>query len=336
MAKIAVDVMSGDRQPEVIIDGCLLYINKTNDDLAIIGDKKKIEKYLNFYPYERKKIEVIQSSEIIKMDDNPLTSYKEKQDSSIVIGTKLLKEKKIAGFFSPGNTGAVVTSCLFEVGRIKGIKRPALAAILPNSRSSTILIDAGANVDCKPYFLFQFAIMGHIFSEKILKKTNPKIGLLSNGEEEQKGNSITKEAYKLLSKSDLNFIGNIEGYNIVDGSVDIVVSDGFFGNIALKSIEGTAKAIMTLLKLKIKESFIATLGGLLIKNSLLEIKEMMDPREYGGAPLLGINGEVIIGHGNSDEIATYNGLRMVKRMSEVGVNNIISKYLKEKLNILNN
>lgn len=336
MLKIAIDVMSGDKPPEVIIDGCLLYINKTGDDLIIIGDRKRIDKYLSVYPYERKKIEVIQTSEIIEMNDNPLTAFKEKKDSSIVVGTKLLKEKKVSGFFSPGNTGAVVTSCLFEVGRIKGIKRPALAAILPNARSSTILIDAGANVDCKPFYLLQFALMGHIFSEKVLKKSNPKIGLLSNGEEDSKGNTLTKETFKLLSKSGLNFIGNIEGYNIVDGSVDIVVSDGFYGNIALKSIEGTAKAIMTLIKLKIKENFLSSLGGLLIKNSMIEIKEMMDPREYGGAPLLGINGEVIIGHGNSDEIATYNGLRMVKRMCEVGVNNIISKFINEKLNILNN
>jgi len=329
MSKIAVDIMSGDNPPEVLIDGCLLYINKTNDDIIIIGDKNKIEKYLSYHQYEKRKIEIVESSEVIKMTDNPLTAYREKKDSSIVIGSKLVREKKVAGFFSPGNTGAVVTSVLFEIGRIKGIKRPALAAILPNVKNFTILIDAGANVDCKPIFLLQFAIMAKIFSEKVLNKENPKIGLLSNGEEDIKGNSLTKDAFKLLSERyDLNFIGNIEGYNLVDGSVDIIVSDGFYGNIALKSVEGTAKAIMTLLKHKIKQSIISSIGGLLLKNSLIEIKEIMDPREYGGAPLLGVNGEIIIGHGNSDEIATYNGLRILKRMVDLDVNNIISKTIR--------
>lgn len=328
--KIAVDIMSGDNPPELLLEGALFFLSKFSDiNLVIIGDKKLINKKLNIHPYERQRIEIVNSSEIIEMEDKPLDAYKKKKKSSIVIGTTLVRQNYIDGFFSPGNTGAVLTSALFDVGRIKGVKRPAIGAFVPNINDYTLLVDAGANTNVKPHFLFQFAIMGYVFVNKFFGKEKPKVGILSNGEEETKGNELTKATYELLKKTDLNFVGNVEGYNILDGSVDVVVCDGFTGNIALKVLEGTGLTLLKMLKTEIKKTFFSKIGGLLIKSGFKRVLKRMDAREYGGAPLLGVDGEIIIGHGNSDDIATYNGIKLVRKMIELDIKDEIHSAIKK-------
>ncbi len=319
--KIAVDVMSGDNPAEELISGVCRYISKFKDDLILVGDESRIKKKLLLHPFERKYIEIIHTDEIITMNDSPTESYKKKRNASVILAAKLVKEKKATGFFSPGNTGATLVASLFEIGKIKNISRPAIAAVLPSISGSTILIDAGANVDCKPHFIAEFAIMASVFCKNVLKIENPRVGLLSNGEEDEKGNELTLKVFQLLKELDLNFIGNVEGYDLFNGSCDIVVTDGFTGNVALKTAEGTSKIIFKILKEEIQGNFVSKIGALLLKNSFKKIKKRIDANEYGGAPLLGIDGNVIIGHGSSNAKATYNALKTLRFMDQFQLHN---------------
>ena len=331
--KIAVDIMSGDNPAEELISGVCRYISKFKDDIILVGDQDRIKKKLLLHPFERKYIEIIHTDQIITMNDSPVDAYKKKSNASVTIAAKLVKEKKVTGFFTPGNTGAALVASLFEIGKIKNISRPAIAAVLPSISGSTILIDAGANVDCKPHFLLEFALMASVFSKHVLKHENPRVGLLSNGEEDEKGNEFTLKVFELLKKEKNNFqfIGNVEGYDLFNGSCDIVVSDGFTGNIALKTAEGVSKVIFKILKDEIQKNFISKVGALILKETFKRLKKRIDVNEYGGAPLLGIDGNVIIGHGSSNAKATYNALRTLRYMDQFQLHNYLQHaFIKEK------
>lgn len=327
--KIAVDIMSGDNPAEELISGVCSFISKYKDEVILIGDEARIRKKLLLHPFERKYIEIIHTDEIITMNDSPTEAYKKKKNASVTIAARLVKEKKASGFFTPGNTGAALVASLFEIGKIKNISRPAIAAVLPNLKSSTILIDAGANVDCKPHFLVEFAIMASVFCKNVLKIENPKIGLLSNGEEDEKGNEFTHKVFELLKDKDFQFIGNVEGYDLFNGSCDIVITDGFTGNIALKTAEGVSKIIFKILKEEIQKRFVSKLGALLLKDSFRRLKKKIDANEYGGAPLLGIDGNVIIGHGSSNAKATYNALKTLRYMDQFQLHNHLQEAFKK-------
>lgn len=310
--RIALDAMGGDQAPEKIVKGaikaCELY-----DDVKIIlvGKPVSIKKELTV---ENNNIEIYETSQVIGMNEPPTQSIRRKKDSSIIKGMELVKEKKADAFISAGNTGAVMAASLFKLGRIKGIKRPSILVNFPAINGETIVMDNGANADCKPEQLLQFAIMGQIYAKNIGGIKQPRTGLLSIGEEKEKGNQLVKETYVLLEKDNRldNFIGNVEGRDIFTGSCDLVICDGFVGNVILKTTEGVATLMFDLLKKSFSKNIRSKLGALLLKPYLKSIKEKADYRQYGGAPLLGVNGVVIISHGNSDDIAIMNAIKAAR------------------------
>ncbi len=309
--KIAIDVMGGDNGPKAVIDGSIKALLEYDIELFLVGPTNEISDLLGSY-VDNPKIHMIDAKEVISNDDNPVNAIKRKINSSMVVGLKLVKDDICHAFLSAGNTGAFLAGSLLRVGRIKGIDRPALAPVLPSVKGNYMLVDAGANVDCKPKNIFQFALMGSIYMEKVLGITSPRVGLLSNGIEKGKGNELTKQSYELLSAGNLNFIGNIEARDIVFGICDVCVCDGFVGNVVLKNTEGLASGIMKMIKEEINRSTLSKLGALLMKDSFINLKNRFDYKEYGGAPFLGIDGIMIKAHGSSDSKAFKNAIRQAK------------------------
>jgi glycerol-3-phosphate acyltransferase PlsX len=264
------------------------------------------------------------------MHESPTMAVKTKRDSSIVVGSKALKEGEVEAFVSAGNTGAVMASSLMNLGRLKGISRPAIATLIPTLEGASILLDVGANVDCKPKHLLQFAMMGDVYARHIMGNTNPKIGLLSIGEEDGKGNALTSHAFKLLKASSLNFIGNVEGRDIVNGKVDVIVCDGFTGNVVLKFGESLAEMVLGFLKRELSKNISLRLGAYLAKPAFKKFKKLVDYSEYGGAPLLGVKGVCIICHGASSSKAVKNGIRVACEFINHQVNMHIEERIKEK------
>lgn len=326
---IYVDGMGGDHSPDEIVKGCVLAVNELKKNITIIGDKKAISEQLSKHNYSTDMIKIIPSSEVISNNEDPTRAIRKKKQSSLVLGMKKIKEEKDSIFVSAGSTGALLAGGLLLVGRIKGIQRPALTILLPTKKGYTMLLDAGANVDCKPTYLQQFAIMSNIYAKNILNINNPRIGLINIGSEEKKGNELTKEAYKLLKETDINFIGNIEARDIPKGNADILVCDGFTGNIILKLSEGLGAFIFDALKEAITASTKAKLGGLLLKSSLKKFKNRFDYKEVGGAPLLGINGSIIKAHGSSDSIAIFSAIKQGILFQEKNILNEISNKIIE-------
>lgn len=310
--RIGVDILSGEASNFELMKGCYdALIERKDFELVLIGNIKEFETIINskhdkfFLKNQelKKRISFIEASEVITMDDDPLKIVKVKKDSSIIKGLNAHKNKEIDAFVSPGNTGALVLSSALILGRIKGIKKPALAAPMPNiSGSANILLDVGASAECDVSDYIKFAIMGHIYAEEILGKINPKIGLLNIGEEAHKGTSTVKEVYRILSDMHLNFIGNVEGRDIFSNVADVIVCDGYIGNIALKTAEGASYTITKILKNSIKSNLLATISLPLYYSALKELKKRMDPEKYGGVPLLGINGCVYKAHGNTGRV----------------------------------
>jgi glycerol-3-phosphate acyltransferase PlsX len=247
------------------------------------------------------------------MTDKPVENARRKAQNSMAVGMDLIKSRQGDVFVTAGNTGGAMVNALFRIGRIPGVKRPALTALFPVRNGKCVVLDIGANVDCKPEYLAQFAIMGAIYAEKVMGIVYPRVGLLSNGEEAGKGNELIKETFSLLSKSKLNFIGNVEGKELFNGEADVVVTDGFTGNILLKSSEAVAKLLTDLIREEITKSIRTTIGGLLVKPAFGNIKKIMDPGEVGAAPLLGIDGLVFVGHGRSDVHALLNAIRVARQ-----------------------
>ncbi|MGO1477717.1 phosphate acyltransferase PlsX [Senegalia sp. (in: firmicutes)] len=318
--KIAIDAMGGDKGLTMTIKGSLDAVKELDVNVILVGKSEMIKKELEKYSYDENKVEIINADEIIENNEKPVVAIRRKKESSLVKALKLVKEKEADALVSAGSTGALLAGGLFIVGRIKGIDRPALSPVYPTEKGISLLIDAGANVDCKPKNLEQFAIMGSIYAEKVLNIKNPKVGLVNIGEEEEKGNELTKESYKLLKNADINFYGNLEVRDLPKGDCDVLVCDGFVGNTILKLTEGLSETIFSMLKKEFMKNFKSKIGALLLKDGLKSFKKQIDYSEYGGALLLGVKGGVIKAHGSSDAKAFKNAIRQAKIFTE---NNVV-------------
>jgi glycerol-3-phosphate acyltransferase PlsX len=330
--RIAVDAMGGDYAPQAEVGGSILAQNENHGDLEIVlvGEKEKINQELSRLKATDLPFTVENASELITMSDQAVESLR-KKDSSIAVGMRLQKEGRVDAFVSGGNTGAVMTHALMTLGRLEGVSRPAIASFLPSEKGIVVVLDAGANAECKAHNLYQFGVMGSIYTSYVLRKENPRIGLLSIGEESTKGNDLTLTTYKLLSEdSSLNFIGNVEGRDVLKGTCDVVVCDGFVGNIVLKFAESIDGFLTWMVKKRVKESFLFRLGAFLVKVSIRDLRRVLDYTEYGGAPLLGVNGVCIICHGESPPKAIKNAIKLAADMVREGVNEHITKILRDK------
>ncbi|SHJ04854.1 phosphate acyltransferase PlsX [Lutispora thermophila] len=327
--KIAIDAMGGDNAPKAVVEGCIDTANEYDIEIFLIGNEKEVEKYLNGVNPTKGKIHIVHADEVITGEDTPVQAIKQKKNSSMVVGLKMVKDGECDAFLSAGNTGAFLAGALLKVGRIKGIDRPALAPLLPTEKGVCMLIDAGANMDCKPKNLLQFAIMGAIYMEKVEGILSPRVGLLNVGTEEGKGNDLTKQSYELLKNSSLNFVGNVEARDIFSGACDVLVCDGFAGNVVLKNTEGLASTIFSLLKEELMKSTKSKFGALLLKDSFKSFKKRFDYKEYGGAPFLGIDGIMIKAHGSSDSRAIKNAIRQAKLLYDNGCIDRIAMDLKD-------
>ncbi|MBS4536088.1 phosphate acyltransferase PlsX [Clostridium sp. D2Q-14] len=328
--KIAIDAMSGDGGPRVTVKGSIDAVKEFGVNIILVGKEDLINDELNKYEFDANKIEVINASEVIANEDKPVVAIRKKKNSSMVKALKLVKDKEADAVVSAGNTGALLSGGLFIVGRIKGIDRPALSPVYPTEKGISLLIDAGANVDCKPKNLQQFGIMGSIYVEKVLNIKNPKVGLVNIGVEEGKGNELTKESFDLLRNTNINFYGNLEVRDIPEGKCDVLVCDGFVGNTILKLTEGLATSIFSSLKSEFMKSLKTKIGALLLKSGLKNFKKKMDYTEHGGALLLGVKGGVIKAHGSSDEKAIKNAIRQAIKFTN---NNVIEIIRNEIINM---
>lgn len=311
--RIILDAMGSDNCPAPDVEGAVQAAREFGDTMILVGDEPRIKAELAKYPTTGLPIEVVNASQAVTMDDTPSKIVKGKPDSSIHVGLQWVEDGKADAFVTCGNTGAVfAVATTVKVRRIQGIHRPALSTIIPLGEKFVVLIDIGANADCKPEYLAQFGLMGSVYAEKALGIPNPKVGLLSNGEEEGKGNELTKSTLPLLNASGLNFIGNIEPKEMVEGHADVIVSDGFVGNMVVKTLEATSSMAFAEIKKAAMQNLRGKAGGFLLKPLLSGVRKKFDPFEIGGAPLLGVNGVVIIGHGRSNAYAVKNAIRQAR------------------------
>jgi len=308
---IALDAMGGDYAPQSNVEGAVLFAREFNIGVYLVGNKDLLEKELKKYDTKDLPVEIVHAEEVIDMDEPPSIAVRKKRKSSMHIAAKLVREGKASGFVSAGNTGAAMAISKFVVGAAEGIERPGIAVAFPTKKEKpTVLIDVGANVDCRPRHLIYFAVMGHTYAKEILRVSdNPKVGILSIGEEEGKGNDLVKDTYPLLKMTKLNFIGNAEGRDIFTGDFDVIVCDGFVGNIVLKTSESLGSIIVEMIKNEVKKSLVSKIGAALMIPALKRFKRKADFAEYGGAPLLGTKGTCIITHGRADSRAIKNALK---------------------------
>ncbi len=325
--RLAIDAMGGDNAPKEIVLGAMKAIEAYKDiHIALVGDEKKIREHLT----NEERIEIIHTEEVILSTDEPVRAVRRKKDASMVLAARQVSEGKADACLSAGNTGALMASGLFVVGRIEGIERPALAPTLPTiGGEGFLLLDVGANADAKPEHLLQYALMGSIYSQKARGLKNPTVGLLNIGTEEKKGNELTKETFSLLKEADINFIGNVEARDLLDGAADVVVTDGFTGNMVLKTIEGTAMSVFKMLKQTLMSSVKSKLAAAVLKPEFSTIKNQMDYTEYGGAGLFGLKAPVIKAHGSSDANAIYNSIRQAREMVSNDVAGTIKKAIEQ-------
>ncbi|MGF7185128.1 glycerol-3-phosphate acyltransferase PlsX [Desulfitispora alkaliphila] len=323
---IAVDAMGGDNAPDEIIKGSIEAAKENGVKIVLVGDPQVIKEHLHRHKTDDVEISIEPSSEVVGMDEHPATAVRKKKDSSIVVATKLVREGKADAIVSAGSTGAQMAAALFGLKRIKGIERPAIVTVLPTLKGGKILLDVGANVDSKSKNLLQFAQMGSVYAEKILKIPSPKVALVNIGEEETKGNELAQESYKLMAQeSTINFTGNIEGRELLSGDTDVMVCDGFLGNVVLKFAEGMAATIFGILKEELQQSMRTKAGAALAYPAFKAIKKKMDYSEYGGAPLLGVNGVSIICHGSSNAKAIKNAIGVAEECVKANFIEVISE-----------
>ena len=335
--KIVVDAMGGDHAPAAVVEGAVLAAREYNTKIILTGLRERIQAELDKHdPDHTLPIEIVHAEQIVEMHDIPGKALRSKKKSSMKVGLDLVKQGVGAAFLSAGNTGAVLAYSTVILRPVKGVDRPAIAIQLPTSKGISILLDAGANVDCKTNQLFQFGIMGHVFAEYILEKENPSVGLLSIGEEDGKGNEIVKETFQMLKNSHINFIGNLEGKEVYQGNADVIVCDGFTGNVALKISESLAEMIGSNLKQMFQSNWLSKLGYLLLKPKLVEFKKKVDHSETGGAPLLGVNGVVIIAHGSSSPKAIKNAINRARELSEKNIIEHIKQDIELNLSDIDN
>ena len=319
---IILDAMGSDNYPIPEILGAIEASKIISEKIILVGDKQLLEQKMKELSVNIDTFSIVHAPEIVEMWEKPVESAKKKPNNSMAVGIRLVKEKKGSSFVTAGNTGGAMFNGLRVLGRMKGVQRPALSAIIPTRLGKCIVLDIGANADCRPGFLHQFAIMGSIYSEIINNVDNPRVGLISNGEEAGKGNQLTKDTYKLLENSGVNFIGNIEPKELFAGEVDVAVTDGFTGNVFVKGSEAIAKFIIDALKESLMASFRSKLGALLAKPAFNSIKSLIDPSGIGAAPLLGLDGLILVGHGRSDSRAITSSLLLAHNATN---SNLIAK-----------
>jgi glycerol-3-phosphate acyltransferase PlsX len=317
--KIAVDAMGGDHAPREVVSGALVAARELNVPIVLVGQEPLIREELARAGGSNPLVSVVHASEVVEMCEQPAIAMRKKKDSSIRVGINMVASGEASAFVSAGNSGAVMAGALYILKKVDGIDRPAITATIPTPSGPIVLIDAGANVDCKPAHLVQFGIMGEAYARKILGISSPRIGVVSIGEEDSKGTDLTRETGEKLRQTRLNFIGNVEGRDFFAGKADVFVCDGFVGNVVLKTMEGMATALGHFLKTEIRKSYPAMLGALLAGGAMRNVKKRLDYTEYGGAPLLGVRGGVVICHGSSDAKAVKNGIRMAMSLSLGGV-----------------
>lgn len=331
--RIAVDAMGGDHAPEVVIEGAVAAVKEYEGvEVVLVGDEARINALLAKARYPKERISVHPSSEVIEMHEPPASSVRKKRNSSITVGVNLVKEGRADAFFSAGNTGAAVCAATLMLGLLPGIERPGIAVVTPTVKGFSLVIDVGANIDPKPAQLLQYGIMADAYMRYILNRPSPSVGLLNIGEEESKGTDFVKETHFLFEKSHLNFIGNVEGRDLFSGKCDIIVCDGFVGNVALKVSESVAEAMQVFLRRHLKSNPMVTFCALLLKPTFSKFKKEIDYSEYGGAPLLGVNGVVIIGHGRSNAKAIKNAIRVSKEEVERKFNERIAEAIRPESN----
>jgi len=324
---IALDAMGGDLGPEEMVAGAILATRATDIDVTLLGDENRLRPILTAQNPSSSRIHLVHTTQVVDMDESPFDAIRKKKDSSIVRAFTLHKEGKVDAVVSAGNSGATMAAAIKFLGRLEHISRPGIAGIFPTLKGPVVMMDVGANVDCRPQHLFQFAIMAAAFSQVLFGTPQPRIGLLSIGEEGGKGNVLVKKSHELLQQSSLNYIGNVEGRDTFLGDVDVIVCDGFVGNVCLKLSEGLAEAVMGMLKEEISKSLKAKIGYLLAKNAFSSFKKRVDYAEYGGAPLLGLKGNGIVCHGRSNAKAIMNAIRVASEMARNRVNDRILQLL---------
>jgi len=327
---IILDMMGSDKYPQPETQAAIEAARKIDDELILVGDTSLYQQKIKDLGGDNLRISFVHAPDVIEMTDKPVEGTRQKPNNSMAVGIQLIKEGKGQAFVTAGNTGAAMFNAIRILGRIEGVQRPALTGIFPTKTGRCIVLDIGANVDCRPDFLLQFAILGSIYAEKVLGTNKPRIGILSNGEEPGKGNQLIKDAYPLLKNSSLNFIGNIEAKELFGGEADVVVTDGFVGNVMMKSSEAVAKLITDTLKQELMRSLITKIGALLIKPAFTQIKKLVDPSEVGAAPLLGINGLIFVGHGRSDSRAILSAIQLAQQTVKIDLIQSLKEKFAEK------
>jgi len=330
--KVALDAMGGDFAPEMTIAGAVEAVNEYEIEIVLVGDSQKLTDSLSSKRYPSHKISIVHTSEVVAMNESPAAALRKKKDSSIRVAIELVKSNVADAAVTAGNSGVAMATSLFILGKLPNVDRPAIATIMPSLTGFFVLIDAGANVDCKPENLVQFAQMGNAYYKALFDVSEPMVAILSIGEEDTKGNELTKETFKQLKYAGVNFIGNIEGKDIFSGNAHVIVCDGFIGNIVLKVSEGLAESIIKMLKREVVNVTTGKLGYLMIKPSIRNFRKKTDYSEYGGAPLLGINGNCIISHGRSSSKAIKNAIRVSAEMAKKKVLETIAHTLSEYAN----
>ena len=332
--KIAVDAMGGDFAPQSIVEGAFLAAKNHGIRVILVGDEDQVSKELTKYPTSKLPIFVQHASHVVAMHDSPSLVIRKMKDTSVKVAIELAKEGEASGIVSAGNSGAAMALGMYIFKKLEGVDRPAIATTHPTLKGSTVLIDSGGNVDCKSFHLVQFAMMGDAYAKYILGTKEPRIGVLSNGEEEGKGNELTREVHDILSKIDMNYIGYVEGRDLNSGEVDVIVCDGFVGNVALKISEGLWETISAIFKWEARDNIRAKVAYFLMKRAMRRLEKRLDYSEYGGAPLLGVNGNLVISHGASNAKAIMNAILLASDLAKNRLNEHLIEELKEKQDLL--
>ena len=327
--RIVLDAMGSDHHPYPEVDAAIEAAKSFGDEIILVGNEEILNPILESKEVPTN-VRIVHAPEVLEMSDKPSRMARKKANNSMAVGMELLKTGDADAFVTAGNTGGAMANALFRLGRIKGVKRPALTVLVPVRNGYTVVLDIGANADCKPEYLLQFAIMGSVYSKLLLKKEDPSVGILSNGEEAGKGNSLVKSTFPILEKSGLNFYGNVEPKELFAGQVDVLVTDGFTGNVLLKTSEAVSKFLIETITEEIKSSVLTSIGGLLAKPAFVNVKKIMDPGEVGAAPLLGIDGLVFVGHGRSDSRALVNALRVARESVSLDLLRVLQEAIRGK------
>jgi phosphate acyltransferase len=328
--KIAVDAMGGDFAPQAIVEGAYLAAKKHGVRVVLVGDEDQVSKELSKYPTSKLPIYLHHAPHVVAMHDSPSVIIRRMRDTSIKVAIELAREGEASGVVSAGNSGATMALAMYLFKKLEGVDRPAIATTHPTMKGLTVLVDSGGNVDCKSFHLVQFAMMGDAYAKYILGTKEPRIGVLSNGEEEGKGNELTREVHDILSKTDMNYIGYVEGRDLNSGEVDVIVCDGFVGNVALKISEGLWETISAILKWEAQDNIRAKVAYFLMKRAMRRLEKRLDYSEYGGAPLLGINGNCVISHGASNGKAIMNAVLLASDLAKNRLNEHLIQELREK------